>query len=247
VTTACDRHGFAEQACFTCCYSPIRDETGAVVGMLDTVIETTGKVRAEQNTQLLNSELEHRLQNTLTLVTAIADQTFRTGSAKDAIHIALTQRIAALGHAHRLLTRTNWSGTSIRAIIESALARRRTSTQQISLAGPEVHLPTRLALLLVLAVNELATNALKYGALSTLSGHVTVRWEISSHSDEEGTFRLTWIEEDGPAVEEPTRRGFGSKLIEEIVASEFHGESRIVYGAQGVRWGLITQLDQLRE
>jgi hypothetical protein len=99
------RRGFAEQANFTFCYSPIRDESGRIAGMLDTVVETTEKVAAERNARILNQELTHRLQNTMAMITAIADRTFRTGNSAEEMRTTLIQRIDALGRAHSLLER----------------------------------------------------------------------------------------------------------------------------------------------
>lgn len=240
-----ERHGYPEQAYFTFCYSPIRDETGRIAGMIDTVIETTGKVQAEKNAQLLNAELEHRIRNTLAMVSAIANQTFQSAVTKEDAQSTLMQRIAALGHVHGTLTQSSWSGAPIQAVIEDALSPHRIGCGQISIEGPPLTLAARQSLSLALAINELATNAIKYGALSVDRGRVIVSWQIGAPETEEA-FRLLWIEQDGPVVSKPDRRGFGSRLIEHALADDFRGEVRITYDPRGVRCELTTKMNNLR-
>lgn len=205
------RCGYPEQTYFTFCYSPIRDDTGQVAGFLDTVIETTAKVRAEKQAKLINDELSHRIQNTLTIVNCIADQTFQNAPSLSEARTAFKQRIRALGCAHTLLTQSNSNVAPIAAVIENALA----------------------------------TNAMKYGALSRPGGEVTIRWDIEPRKDE-NYFHLSWVESNGPTVIAPERRGFGSLLIEHVLADDFQGKVDVNYHPQGLRCELTTQLSNLR-
>jgi two-component sensor histidine kinase len=238
------RSGFSEQTYFTFCYSPIRDDNGHVAGILDTVIETTAKVRAEQRARLINAELAHRIQNMLTIVNAIADQTFRNAASVSEARSSFIQRIRALGSAHEVLTRSSDNVASIAAVIEHALAPHQGALGEICAQGPPLNLSARQALSLGMCIHELATNAMKYGALSQPGGEVTIRWQIEPRNGED-YFRLTWIESNGPAVIAPKRRGFGSLLIEHVLADDFHGKVDVNYHPQGLRCELTTRLGNL--
>jgi two-component sensor histidine kinase len=237
-----ERRGFPEQAYFTFCYSPVWDEAGNVAGMLDTVVETTEKVAAEKNARIVNQELAHRLQNTMAMIAAITDQTFRTGVSPQEMRTNLLQRIDALGRAHTLLTDFGWTGAGIREVIQAALQAHSANLQQISILGPQLQLSPQHALALSLAVHELATNATKYGALSVATGRVAVCWEAG---DTDAVFRFTWIESHGPSVKQPERRGFGSRLQEEVIAGEFRGEVRIGYASEGLQYRLTAPMKNL--
>lgn len=239
------RSGFPEQTYFTFCYSPIRDEKGEVVGFLDTVIETTAKVRAEKRSKLINDELAHRIQNTLALVNAIADQTFRNATSLAEARDAFSQRIRALGGAHAVLTQSNDNIAPITAVIENALAPHQATLGEICAQGPPLSLGARQALTLAICVHELATNATKYGALSQPGGDVTIRWQVEPRHGE-NYFRLTWVETHGPVVTTPERRGFGSLLIEQVLADDFQGKVDVDYLPQGFRCQLTTTLSNLR-
>jgi two-component sensor histidine kinase len=240
-----DRHGYPEQAWFTFCYSPIRDAEGKVAGMMDTIIETTGKVRAEQNSRLINAELAHRIKNLLAMVSAIASQTFHSASSMEEAKATLGKRLSALGEAHSVLAKESWGGASVSAVIERVLSPFRSVGGRITIEGPPLDLAARQALSLALAIHELATNASKYGALSDDCGRVTISWKIGRPgSDEE--FRLVWEEQGGPIVAEPKHRGFGSRLIEKALAGEFHGKVGVHYAPQGLRCELSTTMVNIR-
>ena len=239
-----NRFGYPEQTYFTFCYSPIRDETGQVRGMMDTVIETTGKIVAERNVRLLNAELSHRIKNMLTMISAVAHQTFRAAPTKKMAETTLDQRIAALGHAHDLLTRSNSHSAPVQEVIEGALVSHRSGGGQFSIAGPPVDLAAKQSLSLALAINELATNALKYGSLSSEKGRVDISWQIGAPGTDE-MFRLVWQERNGPTVSPPERRGFGSRLIEHVLAEDFSGKARIAYDPEGLKFELTTKMKNL--
>lgn len=241
---AVDRHDYPEQAWFTFCYSPIRDDEGHVIGMMATVMETTNKVVTERNARLLNDELSHRIKNILTMVGAIAHQTFRASASKADAEAALLRRIATLDQAHDRLRITATGRASVRSIIEGALAPYRTGLGRFTLEGPDVALASRQTLALALAINELATNALKYGALSNDSGHINVSWNAGA-AQSDTPFRLQWQERDGPVVTPPRRRGFGSRLIEHVLADSFAGEAHLTFAEPGVRFELVTSMENL--
>lgn len=236
-----DRYGHPEQVWFTFCYSPIRDEAGQVLGIIDTVMETTGKMEAERNGRLLNAELAHRMKNTLAMIAAIASQTFRSAETLEEAQSILSDRIATLGEAHSILTRSSWSSAPIRAVIDGALAPHRSDIGTIRIEGPPLQLAADQAMTLALAANELATNAVKYGALSVETGEVAIRWSVGRPQSEDA-FRFEWIESGGPAVIKPRRQGFGSRLVERVMAQKFQGEVELDYRPEGLRYVLTTTM-----
>ncbi|WP_206606486.1 sensor histidine kinase [Steroidobacter cummioxidans] len=239
-----ERRGRPEQAYFTFCYSPIRDDDGRVAGMLDTVIETTPKMQAQQQASLINTELAHRIQNTLAIVNSICDQTFRAASSLDEARITFSRRLKALGQAQMVLTQSSWISAPMAAIIEGALVPHSTAPGEICAQGPPVNLSARQALSLGMAIHELATNSMKYGALSAAGGEVAVRWSLEP-IDSDQCLRLRWAESGGPPVSPPKRRGFGSLLIEQVLAQDFGGKVSLSYEPDGLRFELATKLSNL--
>ncbi|MFC4314654.1 sensor histidine kinase [Steroidobacter flavus] len=239
-----ERHGRPEQAFFTFCYSPIRDDDGRIAGMLDTVIETTPKVLAQQQEKLVNAELAHRIQNTLAIVNSICDQTFRAASSLDEARVTFGRRLKALGQAHMVLTQSSWISAPMAAIIEGALIPHSMAPGEICAQGPPVKLSARQALSLSMAIHELATNSTKYGALSAPGGEVTIRWALEP-LDGDKCLRLHWTESGGPPVSPPERRGFGSRLIEQVLAEDFGGKVNLCYAPEGLRFELATKLSNL--
>ncbi|MCO5091956.1 sensor histidine kinase [Bosea sp. (in: a-proteobacteria)] len=236
-----DRHGYAEEAWFTFCYSPIRDESGRVLGVIDTVMETTGKMQAERNGRLLNAELAHRMKNTLAMIAAIASQTFRSAETLEEAQSTLSERIATLGEAHSILTRSSWNSAPIGVVVEGALAPHRMGGGRIRIDGPPLQLPADQAMTMALAINELATNAVKYGALSVEGGEVAIRWSIGRPGSGDA-FRFEWTERGGPPVAKPRRQGFGSRLVERVMAQKFQGEVVLDYRPEGLRYLLTTTM-----
>lgn len=236
-----DRYGYPERVWFTFCYSPIRDENGTVVGMIDTVVETTAKMQSERNARLLNAELAHRMKNVLAMIGAVANQTFRSAVSLEAAQATFGERIAALGEAHTILTQSSWSGAPIRAVIEGALAPHRIAAERVAITGPALELGAKQALTLALAINELATNALKYGALSGDGGQVAITWRAGAPDSEE-RFVFGWRESGGPPVREPARKGFGSRLLQRVLAQEFQGKVVLAYEVAGLRYELETAM-----
>ncbi len=192
---------------------------------------------------LLTAELQHRIKNTLAIVSAIANQTMR-GNNVAAAREAFAARLATLSNAHDILTRTNWSHASIRDVVNGAVAPHRAGF--IRLNGPELVLPPRQVLALAVAVHELATNATKYGALST-GGSVEIVWSVD---EIEGipNLRFTWTESGGPTVAEPSpdQRGFGSRLIEQMLEDNFAGKVATSYRKSGVECEMIAPMTNIK-
>lgn len=189
----------------------------------------------------LTRELNHRVKNTLANVLSILSLTRRRASGLDDFADSLEGRIRALSATHDLLTRTDWGTTPIRAVIEAELQHFRMALgDAILLEGPELELAPNDALSFGLAVHELATNAAKYGALSVASGQVTIRWRRGSHKHGEPVAETEWAEVEwqetgGPPVPSQRRRGFGTDLIEKVVAHELRQPVTLDFAPDGVR------------
>jgi two-component sensor histidine kinase len=189
--------------------------------------------------RFLAQELEHRVKNIFALVLAIASRTFR-GDAHAAPLEEFRGRAQALAKAHEAGYEFRFSDTPIIAIIEAALSLHRTGERSISAVGPAVNVTPRQALALSLAINELATNAVKYGALSAQGGKVDIVW---SASDDE--FAFVWREEGGPQVVEPSRQGFGTRVIKDAMANDFGGAVELSYQPTGFVCELKTARSKL--
>lgn len=233
--------------------SPIFGDSGEPIHLLSISRDITDEWKANAGLKealdrqaLLSGELQHRIKNTLTMVGAIANQTMR-GSDVDTARQAFSARLNTLAHAHDILTQTSWASAPIKAVVDGALAPHRSGQGRFSLVGPEIDLPPRQALALSLAVHELATNALKYGALSS-GGKVSVTWSKQMVGPE-AKFNFKWTEEGGPEVvePEPSRMSFGSKLIERMLTSDFRGKVTTTYRPEGIECELVAPLEVLQE
>lgn len=187
-----------------------RDEIEFARGVADRTYASLGKIGAEDEQRVLNQELSHRLKNTLAIVQAIATQTLKNVSERDAVD-AFSARLQALSAAHEILLNQSWSRARMRAVIEKVLAIH-AEPNRIAITGPDVPLGPKAGLSLSLIFHELGTNAVKHGALSNQDGRVDVSWTVTDEGGDR-VLNLTWQERGGPSVAEPTRKGFGSRLI----------------------------------
>ncbi len=221
-------------------YQPIRDEAGAVVGIFVQGHDVTANVLATQRQKLMIDELNHRVKNTLATVQSIAIQTARSHIDPATFAATFQSRILALSHTHDLLTRTHWEGADLRAILEHETEA--FGPTRINLNGPATALPPATALSLGMIFHELATNAAKYGALSTPDGRVLIDWSLADQRDRK--LKLVWREIGGPKVTQPDRRGFGSRLIERNIRHDLAGEIDLVYASDGLIAELTVPLDR---
>lgn len=233
-----DRTGRVEQAWFTFCYSPLRLADGSVAGMMDTVVETTATVQAQRDLEVLNNELRHRLKNNLATVQSLARQTLKSVPDRCAVE-NLLDRIVALGAAHDVLFRHGWSSATVQEVARASLSGL-LPLQRIALAGPHVPIDARATVALALVLHELATNAAKYGSLSSHDGRVSLIWTVDGVA---GLLRLDWAETGGPPASPPERTGFGSQLIDRGLSPR----SRVsrTYSKSGFRAEITTPLDDL--
>ncbi len=214
----------------------IRDAAGEPVRYSGIDIDITERKQAEEHRVLLVNELNHRVKNILATVQAIASQTFRGSSVEQDVRDAFEGRILALSKAHGVLTSENWSGAGLRELVAETLQPFGISgrdAERVSAHGSEIKLPSRTALALSMALHELATNAAKYGALSTEMGRIAIAWQVTELAQGK-QLRLLWQESGGPPVVQIQRKGFGSQLIERALARELNGEVRLDYRPEGV-------------
>ncbi|XUY27616.1 HWE histidine kinase domain-containing protein [Agrobacterium sp. rho-8.1] len=179
-------------------------------GVADRAYAAIARLNAESEQQILNQELSHRLKNTLSIVQAIAAQTLRNVTEKDAV-AAFNGRLHALSSAHDVLLQQSWSTARLRDVIRKVM-HLHAGPEKVLISGPEVPLGPKAGLSLSLLLHELGTNAVKYGSLSTDTGVVDISWDVSQE-DEKPVLTLIWEEKGGPPALEPARRGFGSRLI----------------------------------
>jgi PAS domain S-box-containing protein len=221
--------------------TPLKDDAGAVTGFVKVMRDQTEQRRAEEHQRLLVHELNHRVKNTLATVQALAGQAFQ-GTGQNEARGIFEARLFALAQAHDLLTHTNWEGADLPDLIAKAVAPyQREAGGRFEIEGPNVWVRPRIALALSMALHELATNAAKYGALSVPSGRIVIRWAVIS--GDLNLLSLQWQEKEGPPVTPPTRKGFGTRLIERSLALELGGEVNIAYEPSGVVCTLATPMD----
>ena len=216
--------------------SPVRDKSDDVVQHFASFVDVSPHIEEKGHLRFLLAELNHRTQNTLATVQAIAVQTLRGAAGKEVVD-AFEGRILALSKAHSLLGSSHWEAVSLREIIDRILQpfglndRR---TVRFSINGDDVRLQPKAALTLALVFQELATNAMKYGALSDGAvGKIDIAWEVEPLPQGE-RMRLRWRESGGPPVTPPSRKGFGSRLIEGGLAQDLDGEVHLAYDPAGL-------------
>ena len=205
--------------------------------------DTTDRKIAEEQRDLLIKELEHRVKNTLAIVQSIAAQTFRLGGVDPAVQRVFEDRLITLSNVHGILTQQSWDSAELHDIVHSALrAHGALDVQRFSIDGPVMRLTPQSAVALSMAVHELATNAVKYGALSVEAGHVELNWSVA-----DGRFRWSWRERGGPKVVPPKHKGFGSRMIERALALQLSGKVAIDYEPDGVVCTIDAPLEAIRD
>jgi PAS domain S-box-containing protein len=215
-----------------CSAAPILADS-EVIGSVQVAHDITERRRAEEHQRLLVNELNHRVKNTLATVQAIAAQSVRNAATPEDVRQALEPRLLTLARAHDILTRETWEGADLWDIVGSAVDLHQSSgPTRFKTQGPPVRLEPRIALALTLALHELATNAVKYGALSNETGWVEIVWKVEEPNGGPH-LSLEWRETGGPTVVPPRRRGFGSRLIERSLAGELGAEVRLTYKPAG--------------
>ena len=216
---------------------PVRDGMGRIIGAVSACYDVTDLRQAMNRQQILLDEINHRVKNTLAAVQSVARLSVLSATTINEYIVAFEQRLFALSAAYNLLTENNWEGVNLRTIVEQILAPY-ADAERVKIDGPVITLSPKLALAVAAAVQELATNAAKYGALSSARGRIEIWWAYQD--DNYITFR--WIETGGPLVHIPTRRGFGSKFIQEALAADTGWKVEVQYLPQGARCTFVIAL-----
>lgn len=219
--------------------SPIRDEIGHVKSLLSVSHDITHLKEAQNQLMILSQEARHRLKNILAIVQAIANQTVRSTRSAEETKTALIERYGALGRAHDMLTQGTWSQAAITDIVQSSI-KSHDAGQRIDVRGPDIDISAKRALGLSLALHELTTNALKYGALKSEAGSVRISWSVDGDC-----FTFEWNEVGGPRPSAPTRTGFGSQIINRILPAYFNGSAATDYADTGLKFSLVAPATEL--
>lgn len=213
---------------------PIRNAEGEVTRIGGIAEDVTETKLVREHTQLLLSELQHRVRNLMAVIRTIAIRTERSASTPQEYRDALVGRLTALSRVQTLLTRSGSQGGSLREVIETEIRAKAEDDSSVQLTGPDIMLSAKAVEVLALAIHELCTNAVKYGALSVAGGRIIVDWRTVQR---EGRSWLTldWVETGKAVPATPVRRGFGTELIEGRIPYELGGSGKLTFGPTGMR------------
>lgn len=218
-------------------YNPIRDADGNVSGIFVQGMDRTESVRATHRQRLLIDELNHRVKNTLATVQSIAAQTFRSTPDPEQARTAFEARILALSKAHSMLSERQWHDTEIGSLFYQELSVY--GAERVRSGGPALMINAKATVALALLMHELATNAVKHGALSEPEGALSVHWDVAA----DDALEIRWQERGGPPVAIPARRGFGSRLLQTVVAGELSGQLAVDYDPAGFGARIVIPAD----
>jgi two-component sensor histidine kinase len=206
-------------------------------------IDARERDAADRLQKLILEELHHRIQNTLATVGAIASQSLRNASSIEHAKSAIEGRLLALGRAHNLLLQARWTSAPLETVIRTATeAFDNADIHRVSIEGPDVQMTSAAVIAMAMTFNELCTNTTKFGALSVPGGHIDVDWTVDKLSQR---LRLNWKERDGPPVHVPTRRSFGTRLIETL-GKQLRGSVELCYDPAGFVYRLDVPIASLK-
>jgi len=216
------------------------DADGQPMLMSGVSIDITERKEAEEYRILMAQELGHRIKNILATVQSVVGQSLRSDAPIEELRSVVTERLGALGRSQDVLTGKKWDVAGLRQTVERAIEPFN-EAGRLDLFGPDLEISQAASAALTMALHELATNAVKYGALSNEAGRIRIEWSVA-----DGTFVLTWTESGGPAVTKPSRTGFGSRMIERALGTAVKGHAAIDYRPDGIVFTVQTDVDELR-
>ena len=206
-------------------------------------IDAEQREDADRLQKLILEELHHRIKNTLATVSAIAAQSLRTATSIEHGQEAIESRLQALGRAHDLLLQAQWSSANLAHIIRGATEPYDSQGEgKFLIQGPDLRIASAAVIALAMTLNELCTNTTKFGALSVPAGRIGIAWTIDRKTKR---LHLTWTESGGPAVQAPTRRSFGTRLIETL-GRQLNGKVEIAYAPAGFAYALDVPMASLK-
>jgi two-component sensor histidine kinase len=205
-------------------------------------IDAKEREAADKLQKLILDELHHRIKNTMATVSAIASQSLRTATSMEHAQQAIEGRLIALGRAHDLLMQVSWASSSLLDTVRSATEPYDgKGAGRFSIDGPDIGITSGAVIALAMTFNELCTNTTKFGALSRPAGRIEITWTIDKETQR---LRLTWTEKGGPAINAPTRRSFGTRMMESL-GHQLNGQVQLSYQAAGFFYLLDVPLISL--
>jgi len=227
---------------FTLCFREPRATDGFDKQLIDICAELVGLIlarrRVQEHQELIVGELEHRIKNVLQMVGALAQVSFIEGAALSDSRAAFDGRLVALANAQSMMLAVD--GVDLERLLNRVL--KPYAVERIEISGPLIKLTPEATASLGMAIHELATNAVKYGALSTPHGQLRIHWGVAHNYRGKAELSLRWVESNGPEVEPPQRRGFGMRAVERLLASEIDGQAQFDFAADGLRCTITAPL-----
>jgi len=216
--------------------NPVFDKEGQIIQHFVSFVDLTRHKQSQETANMLVEEMNHRVKNILATVQAIVRQALRTNADRPALRQMIKSRLSALSRSHDLLTREKWKGAGLREIINQTLTPFKSGESEgrrFIITGEPIRFAPKAAMDLCIVFNELATNALKYGALSRVGGSVYIDWKREP-GPQGAQLKVIWRELGGPAVKPPAHRGFGTRVIERGLAHELGGTGHLNYQPEGL-------------
>jgi two-component sensor histidine kinase len=219
---------------------------GSMADFVAIALQAGERRQAEERRVLMLQELNHRVKNNLAAVLALVEQTAAGArSVRDFIE-AFTARIRAMAVAHEMLAQARWRGAELGGVLQRLIEPYQANAHdRIRLAGPPIMLPAVIVPPLCMVVHELLANAVRHGSLSAARGSVEIQWSAETTGDGQRRLEITWQERDGPPVQPPARRGFGTDFIERTTSYQLKGEARLAFDAAGLRCRLMVPLPDM--
>nr|WP_298719684.1 PAS domain S-box protein [uncultured Steroidobacter sp.] len=223
--------------------TPLHDADGKLIGAINMLVDISDRKHAENRQKVLIDELNHRVKNTLATVQSLAMQTARHAGSLPGFVDKFQARLMALARAHDLLTESRWEHAPLQALASQLLAPMADAAPgRVSIGGPPIALTPRAAVALTMAINELATNAAKYGSLSSDEGTLLLQWSLRDSPEGRAMLAIEWREHGGPAVLAPTRRGFGRRLMQRCIETDLRGSLDLNFDAEGLRCQMMIPI-----
>ena len=222
--------------------SPILGPNGKPIGLLSVSRDVTARREAELHRRLLFEEMHHRIKNTLATVQAITQQSMRQSADMAEAELSISQRLVAMGKAHDLLILNEWISADIRDVVSDAVRAYIGNGARMTLEGPSIVVSSKAALTIAMLLHELCTNAFKHGAWSNRTGFIDITWQLRDQA-----FNFRWAERGGPPVKPPSRRSFGSRLIENLMPTALDGRATLSFAPAGFVFELQTPSPALND
>ena len=223
--------------------SPIRDKAGKIIGASKIARDITERKQTQARHDMLTREIQHRTQNLFAVVQAVVSRSFAGKNTVAEAEAAVMSRLGSLAQTHVLLIDRQWQGAELSDVVNAEM---KPYAERVLAQGPRIVLSARAAQNFTLALHELVTNAAKHGALANSVGRVFISWSVNK-TDGADQFNFRWQERGGPAVSEPTQKGFGTTVLQYVMAEYFDIPPRIHFEKEGVRYEISGPIDSIRD